>query len=449
MIRYLPYAAAGILVVVFMARVVILRRGVKRRLASMVAKIEGGSALSEVEDQRTLEAAFARLERAVDTGAARDHALIVETRRLTEACAVLDHGLVVADEHGRIRYTNREAERYVGGRNDDAVVDAAVRRLLRTAIDRQLAPDGRLPEGGALQEELELFTPVLPTLVLAANALDDGTRQIGAAVVVGDVSAARRLDSVRRDFVANISHELKTPVGALGLLAETLSDSLDEPEVARRLAGRLAGESVRLARVIEDLLDLSRLESEESPIRDLVSIDVVAAEAADRVRAGLPGSGVVVEVAVEPGVVVTGDRRQLSTAVYNLVENAVKYSDPGTTVRVGALREPGGTVEISVADQGIGIPKQDMGRVFERFYRVDRARSRETGGTGLGLAIVRHVAVNHGGEIHVASEEGVGSTFTMRISAGPAGARPIVLPGLAEPEVRGKHRAAEEAAATR
>ena len=237
-------------------------------------------------------------------------------------------------------------------------------------------------------------------------------------VVVEDTSERRRLENVRRDFVANISHELKTPVGALALLAETMLDE-DDPDVTRRLAERLAAEAFRVGNTIDDLLELSRLEVATGLAADTVSVAQFVADAVERVRGAAEQRGIEIEVEEAPvRLTVVGDRRQLVSAVTNLVDNAVKYSEPGSAVAVRA-RTDGVWVDVTVRDHGMGIPRRDLERIFERFYRVDRARSRETGGTGLGLAIVRHVASNHRGEVRVESREGVGSMFTLRLPAGP------------------------------
>jgi two-component system sensor histidine kinase SenX3 len=203
-------------------------------------------------------------------------------------------------------------------------------------------------------------------------------------------------------------------MGAIGLLAETLL-SENEPEVAQRLAHRIHTEAFRISRVIDDLLDLSRIESEESPPREPVLINLVMAEAAERVRAAADQRDV--KVALDeptPPIAVLGDRRQLTSAVYNLLENAVKFSYEGGEVDcIGKIVSD--EITVSVVDHGVGIPTRDLERIFERFYRVDHGRSRETGGTGLGLAIVRHVAQNHHGSVHVESREGEGTTFTLHL----------------------------------
>ncbi|HEX6476204.1 MAG TPA: ATP-binding protein, partial [Acidimicrobiales bacterium] len=249
----------------------------------------------------------------------------------------------------------------------------------------------------------------------------NGSRPLGIVAVLEDVSDRRRLEAVRRDFVANVSHELKTPVGALSLLAETLLAEHD-PEVSQRLAGRIQFESLRVNRIIEDLLDLSRIEAEEHPPREPLLASLIMAEAVERVRSAAEQRSVKLLVdEPEPPVTLMGDRRQLVAALNSLLENAVKYSDEGSSVEVFG-RANGGWVELVVRDQGIGIPSRDLERIFERFYRVDHGRSRQTGGTGLGLSIVRHVANNHQGLVHVDSREGEGSTFTLRL---PASAVPV------------------------
>ena len=236
----------------------------------------------------------------------------------------------------------------------------------------------------------------------------------GAAVYVHDVSEVHRVDNVRRDFVANVSHELKTPIGALELLAETLVAESD-PEVARPLIERLAKEAERLGRIVDDLLDLSLIETQEAEDAEVLVIDDLVDEATDRLRpsAMVAGIGLQVHHGSE-GAHVEGDRRQIVSAVVNLLDNAVKYSEPAKIVTIETERVDDGVVVV-VSDDGIGVPSRDLERIFERFYRVNQARSRDTGGTGLGLAIVRHVAQAHGGDISVESVEGEGSTFRLRL----------------------------------
>jgi two-component system sensor histidine kinase SenX3 len=235
--------------------------------------------------------------------------------------------------------------------------------------------------------------------------------------LVEDRTQAIRIDEVRRDFVANVSHELKTPVGALSLLAEAVQDASDDPEAVRRFAGRMQRESGRLTRLVQEIIDLSRLQYDdpvESPVP--VKVDEIVAIAIDRSRVDAENRHIRLVSGGQPGLQVLGNESQLVVALGNLVENAVAYSEPHTQVAVG-VRTAGELVEISVTDQGVGIDESDLDRIFERFYRVDPARSRETGGTGLGLSIVKHVAASHGGDVALWSSRGAGSTFTLRLPA--------------------------------
>ena len=356
-----------------------------------------------------------RLERDVERAWSDRDAAVLATTRLVRGLDAVSHGIVVWDEAGREVVRNAAAATFVGARHGDALVESAVRDGLRAALG-----------GEPATRELDLFGPPRRALLLSAVPVSDGDRLLGAVAVIEDVSERRRLEAVRRDFVANISHELKTPVGALGLLAEALG-SEDDPEVSRRLTERMTNEAFRVARTIDDLLDLSRIEAEPAVEEELAAVHLVVAEAVDRVAPVGRSRHIRLDVDVPKRHVVRGDRRQLVSAVANLLENACKYSDAGSTVSVRS-RADGTWVEIDVADAGIGIPERDLERVFERFYRVDRARSRETGGTGLGLAIVRHVAGNHGGEVRVRSREGEGSVFTLRLPAGPG---PVAVPAEA------------------
>jgi two-component system sensor histidine kinase SenX3 len=261
---------------------------------------------------------------------------------------------------------------------------------------------------------LDLYGPPRRTMVVSARPVLTAGQPVGGLALIADITERRRLEAIRRDFVANISHELKTPVGALSLLAETMLTE-DDPQVCRRLAGRMLSEATRLANTIEDLLVLSRIESEERTASEVVPVEQVVSEAVNRIRPGAESVGITLDVvSPEPHLRLEGDRRQIVSALYNLLDNAVKYSDPGSEVVVRVTHD-GDEVQIGVQDHGIGIPANDIERVFERFYRVDVARSRQTGGTGLGLSIVRHAMANHGGEVTVESRLGEGSTFVLHL----------------------------------
>ncbi len=358
--------------------------------------------------QRRLRARLRRLERDRDE---REDAQVASSQavaRLEHALDAIPQGVVLADPEGTVVFRNNVAEAFVGARHADALVEAGIDELLAAALG-----------GRAGSRTLDLFGPPRRMLVIDATPLHSAAG-LGAIVVIDDVTERRRLEAVRRDFVANISHELKTPVGALSLLAETLLAE-DDVEITRRLAERIVTESSRVGRTIEDLLELSRIESGEAPMRSHVPVNLVVAEAVERIRPAAEQAGIDLVVR-EPNrrLAVLGDRRQLVSAVYNLLDNAVKYSEEGSTVDVFAATD-GQHVSISVRDRGIGIPARDLERIFERFYRVDQARSRQTGGTGLGLAIVRHVAENHDGSVAVESRPGEGSVFTLRLptASGP------------------------------
>jgi two-component system sensor histidine kinase SenX3 len=288
-----------------------------------------------------------------------------------------------------------------------------------------------VPELVALSREVRAIGSRRADVRLPGNVAGFGPRLVGVhgvrlgsgtnpspgpvGLVLQDVTEARRLEAVRRDFVANVGHELKTPVGALALLAEAIEGAADDPEAVQRFAARIAHESERLARLVRELIDLSRLQGGE-PLPEMVPVEVdhVLAEAVDRTRMAARAKRLDIAVGGQRGLVVQGVESQLTTAVTNLLANAVAYSAGEGRIALAA-RARSGFAEIAVTDSGIGIPRKDRQRVFERFYRVDQSRASSTGGTGLGLSIVKHVASNHGGSVSVWSEEGLGSTFTLRI----------------------------------
>jgi len=408
-------AAFVIVIIAAWLGLVLGRRTGKRAIASRMAALGARLGSDGPGPDASLEEGLTYLEQV--TGAATEAVTsqAADALRLRRALDTLPEGVIICDESGVVLYRNGRASELMTSRSGDALAAQAVTDLLQEAWT-----------SGDAEKVLELFGPPRSTLSIRAQLIDDGRRPVGVVALIEDISERRRLDEVRRDFIANVSHELKTPMGALGLLAETLMVERDK-DVATRLADRIHREAFRVSRIIDDLLDLSRIESEISPPREPVQVGLVMAEAAERIRASAEQRDIdIVMEEPDADLVVLGDRRQLVSAVHALLENAVTYSSPGDAVTLkanldptvieaeqGGLEVPCDQVRLSVVDQGVGIPSRDLDRIFERFYRVDLGRSRETGGTGLGLAIVRHVAQNHQGHVDVVSREGEGSTFTL------------------------------------
>ena len=333
--------------------------------------------------------------------------------------AVLPSAAVVTTTDLRVIRASAAAHAH-GLVRGDRVVHGALHELLG-----DVARDGEI-------RDLDLDLPRAPggrgTVPFAVRVAPLGARHL--LLLAEDRTEARRLEAIRRDFVVNASHELKTPVGALALLAETVGEAADDPEAVRRFAMRLQIEAARLSALVQDILQLSRVQAGKAPgeLGPVAVADVVA-EALDRVRTTAEAHGLTVEAGGDPATVL-GHHDLLVTSVRNLLDNAIAYSEPGTRIGVGTTVRPDEQmVEIAVVDQGIGIPAEAQSRLFERFYRVDPARSRDTGGTGLGLSIVKHVVADHGGEVTVWSEPGRGSTFTIHLplasddDAAPAPAR--------------------------
>ena len=323
----------------------------------------------------------------------------LELARARGAFDNLPIGVVMADASGAIIGKNQSARSVTSGGHSGVLVAEAVERQIEQVL-----------QGRSGRTEVELFGPPKRVVQLHSTRLADG----GVLVSIEDISERSRLDAVRTDFVANISHELKTPVGAIAVLAETIVDE-DDLDVIHHLADRLVEEAHRAATSIDDLLELSRIELGGQAVRDRVSAASVLRDSVVRSLAAAEQRRIRLTLDEPSGEIwVKGDRRQLVSALSNLIDNAIKYSEAESEVRVSAPVADS-SVHFTVADSGIGIPTRDLNRIIERFYRVDRARSRETGGSGLGLAIVRHVATNHEGEVTVSSAEGEGSVFTLSI----------------------------------
>ncbi|MCM2394234.1 sensor histidine kinase [Streptomyces albipurpureus] len=323
--------------------------------------------------------------------------------------SVLRSSAVVLDEGDSVVKASSAAYALGLVRGGKLTVDAMLNMARDTRRDgeiRQVELD--LPRRGTGRGE---------ALAVSARVAPLGSRLV--LLLVEDLTEARRIDAVRRDFVANVSHELKTPVGALSLLSEAVMDASEDPEAVTRFAGRMQIEATRLTNLVQELIDLSRVQNDD-PLDDAepVRVEELVAEAIDRSRHPASTKQITMAAAGAEELRIWGNRGQLAAALGNLVENAVNYSPARTRVGISARRVSDlgvDLIEIAITDQGIGIPEKDRERIFERFYRVDPARSRATGGTGLGLAIVKHVAASHGGEVTVWSTEGQGSTFTLRL----------------------------------
>lgn len=342
---------------------------------------------------------------------AADEAGLTVSQMLQHIVSLSPVGIVVVDMFNDVVYTNDRADEL--GVMRDRLLDerawSAAEQVFATGqkieVDlspRKVANPGR--SGISVRGTVKLLT--------------DHDRRF-AVVYADDQSEHARMEATRRDFVANVSHELKTPVGALGVLAEALLASADDPDTVRHFANRMVAESHRLADMIGELIELSRLQGgERLPDLDEVDVDAVVAEALSRHKVAADNADIAITTDAPTGYRVLGDEALLVTAIANLLSNAIAYSPNGSGVSVSRRRR-GDSVEIAVTDRGIGIAKADQERVFERFFRVDKARSRATGGTGLGLAIVKHVAANHNGTIRLWSQPGTGSTFTLSIPAYP------------------------------
>jgi two-component system, OmpR family, phosphate regulon sensor histidine kinase PhoR len=406
-IRTVIVGGTGLAAVAGVAAVVLLARRVARpvrEVTGAVASMSGGALDTRAPEEGPAEVAL--LARTVNTMAAELDARIREMsrdrRQRDVILAAMEEGIVLFDRDGRAAYANPAAGRIL--RRSPADVRSLTPHELRALVEE--ARTGDVPAHRELDSGL-------PPRTLAASAIPiEGTGDV--LLILRDVTAARRVEAMRRDFVGDASHELKTPTSAIQAAAETVQRALEvgDAEAAVRFAADVRTEAARLSRIVSDLLDLSRLETER-PSMAPVRLDVVVEEEAERVRSQAVEAGVSLEVRATPATV-RGSERDLGLLVRNLVENAVRYTPSGGRVAL-ELSEDHGRVVLTVSDTGIGIPTRDLPRVFERFYRVDRARSRETGGTGLGLSIARHVVERHGGGIAARSELGSGSTFTVTL----------------------------------
>ncbi|HEY3737577.1 MAG TPA: ATP-binding protein [Jatrophihabitans sp.] len=327
--------------------------------------------------------------------------------------AELDNGVLVLDSDDRVVLIN-PAARAMDVIDFDQLSFEPMLDIVRRArhSGEQVSEQVDLPIGRLGREPI--------AIAVTATPLPDADGEDVVGVLLHDMSEQRRLEAVRRDFVANVSHELKTPVGAMTLLAEAIQDAAEEPDTVARFAARLQHEGQRLTKLVQELMELSRVQGvDPMPGAAEVKVEALINESADRARLAAEQAGIEIEASCEPDLIVRGNEAQLSMSVGNLVDNAVAYSGKGTRVVVRAVaatdHQARPVVDIAVVDQGFGIDEGELERIFERFYRVDPARSRATGGTGLGLAIVRNIVTNHLGSVSVRSLKGQGSTFTIRL----------------------------------
>jgi len=389
-------AVLGVIVVAVVARA--LTRPLARMTES-VSRLSRGNLDARVEPDGTAELILlaGTLNRMAEELGARMQEMREDRRSRDLILSAMEEGVLLVDSSGDIGYANPAARRMLGGAPTSS---GGLRPHVLGQLILEASVDGALREG-------EVETGIQARKV-RASALPVGTDG-RVLLVLRDVTEARRVEAMRRDFVANASHELKTPVASIQAVAETLGRALGEdPIAAGRFAIKLRREAVRLSRIVSDLLDLSRLETKR-PGLESVRLDLLAREEEDRHRDRAREAGIELTVTARPGTV-RGSSKDLSLLIANLLDNAVRYTPPGgrVDVEVGVKEEE---IFLEVRDTGIGIPARDLPRIFERFYRVDPARSRQTGGTGLGLSIAKHVVEQHGGRIAAKSELGRGSTF--------------------------------------
>ena len=409
-VRRLVAVASALALAAGVAAVWFLARGLTRPLRSMTSSVERmsrGELATRVPAAGTSELTLLAetLNRMSAELEARIEQLARDRHERDAILSAMEEGVVLVDRGGDVAYVNPAAARILGR------TPATIRDLAPSGL-RTVADEARTEETPR-EVEIEVGVPIR-TLHVSAVPLET----LGdVLLVIRDVTIARRLAAIRRDFVADASHELKTPVASISAAAETMERAaVDDPAAASRFARRLRLDATRLSRIVSDLLDLSRLESEQRPAPEPVRLDRVVGEELDRLRPQAIESGVVLDWQAAP-VTVMGTAKDLQLLARNLLENAVRYTPSGGRVSVEVARDDGHAT-LRVEDTGIGIPSRDLPRIFERFYRVDRARSRETGGTGLGLSIARHVVDRYGGQIEAESELGQGSTFRVVLPAG-------------------------------
>jgi signal transduction histidine kinase len=376
-------------------------------LGIVLALVAGAAVVLAVRARRVAAEHRVAADRAAEALAAQSQSSAEAQAVQTLILASMEEGVLLFAPDGAEVFANDSLSKHLGDvpPSSDLLLPIALRDAVRRA--------GYI--GLTVIVEIETGAPTRWLRATAQPVGADGS----VLLVVRDVTETRRLDAIRRDFVANASHELKTPVASILAVAETLGDgALEDPAVAERFIEQLERDAGRLGRIVADLLDLSRLETGSERI-DRVALDAMAQEEVARRTEQAEAAGVSLSVHVDGVPAIRGSARDLALMLGNLIDNSIRYTQPGGSVIV-EVRADRDTVIVRVADTGVGIPQRDLPRVFERFYRVDQARSRETGGTGLGLSIVRHVSENHDGDVTVTSELGEGTVFEVRLPTAPA-----------------------------
>lgn len=365
-------------------------------------RIGGSAPKRRWQRQEALDSALQRLARS-SSQAQR------ERSQLAGALQATTLGIVITDDHGVVTLANQAAGEFLGARQGEAIEEARLGDAIEQSILNRIS----------ISTEIELYTPVRRVLEVGVVPLDFGVESVGAVAYIQDLTERRRGEAMQRDFIANVSHGLKTPLSALAALTEATATNLDDPQVAARMAERLHDEADRLSALVDEILDLSQAEALAGH-DEVVEASALVSSVAELTAqvAGKRGVQLITEPAPAEARV-SGDRRRLRAMLINLVENAIDASDsiegedqPRIWLRTSVAGEQ---VVFEVTDEGIGIPAKHINRIFGRFYRVDRARSSASGGTGLGLSIAQHVARNHGGDVTVASNEGQGTTFTVTL----------------------------------
>jgi two-component system sensor histidine kinase SenX3 len=338
-----------------------------------------------------------------DVLAKYDEAAVISDGAAELLEVLAEAGIVLSSQNKVVRATTSALA--MGLIRDRALVHKNLLELVNTARESKTIEIVEVELVAGIKGARKLF--------VRARAVDLGSGSV--LLIVDDKTEAQRLDETRRDFMANISHELKTPVGAIGLLSEAILDNTGDPELVQKFSENVLKESKRLSALVKDIIQLSRIQAAETVIgAELIELDDVVRDAIDRNAFKAERRKVKIEYIAEKNIRVIGDEEMLAVAFKNIIENAIVYSPEGSKVGV-SLEKSGNVAEVKVVDNGVGISKEDQKRIFERFYRTDPARSRETGGTGLGLSIVKHVITSHLGEIKLSSKPGIGSTFTLRL----------------------------------